>query len=189
MTRATALVASLIAVTLITLAASPAYARKYHRYLQANAYQTQSHDERYPVREAARETRPTKAKRTTTVKGSGSFGYSSLVARARGYVGTNPTGWSSLWCGRFMAMIAPQAAARIHNPNMAREWANAGRRISGPQVGAIAVMTRGKTGGHVGVVTGVDADGDPIIISGNAGGNRVQEFAYPRSRVYAYVMP
>jgi hypothetical protein len=43
-------------------------------------------------------------------------------------------------------------------------------------------------GGHVGVVSGIDAKGNPIIISGNHG-HRVAEATYSRGRVYAYVMP
>jgi hypothetical protein len=43
-------------------------------------------------------------------------------------------------------------------------------------------------GGHVGVVTGVDASGDPIILSGNHN-HTVAEAVYPRGRIYAYVMP
>jgi uncharacterized protein (TIGR02594 family) len=70
----------------------------------------------------------------------------------------------------------------------ANSFASYGRRVSGPQVGAIAVMTRGKNGGHVGIVSGVDASGNPIIISGNHG-HRVGEGVYPRGRVYAYVLP
>jgi len=50
------------------------------------------------------------------------------------------------------------------------------------------VLTRGKNGGHVGVVSGVDPHGNPIIISGNHG-RKVGEAIYPRSRVIAYVMP
>lgn len=112
---------------------------------------------------------------------------SDLVARARSYLGTNPTGWRRLWCARFMAMIAPEAAKRVKNPDWARDWTAAGRRVSGPQIGAIAVMTR-RGGGHVGVVSGVDAKGNPIIISGNHG-HRVAESVYRASRVVAYVVP
>ena len=43
-------------------------------------------------------------------------------------------------------------------------------------------------GGHVGVVSGLDGNGNPIIISGNHG-HRVAESVYPRGRIYAYVMP
>ena len=63
-----------------------------------------------------------------------------------------------------------------------------GQRVSGPQVGAIAVMSRGRRGGHVGIITGVDAKGNPIMISGN-NGNRVREAPVSRGRIYAYVMP
>jgi hypothetical protein len=49
-------------------------------------------------------------------------------------------------------------------------------------------MTRRGGGGHVGVVSGIDRRGNPIVVSGNHG-RRVAESVYPRSRVYAYVMP
>ena len=64
----------------------------------------------------------------------------------------------------------------------------AGLLVQGPEVGAIAVMNRGKSGGHVGVVSGLDEDGDPIIISGNYS-RRVAEAVYARSRIVAYVLP
>jgi hypothetical protein len=43
-------------------------------------------------------------------------------------------------------------------------------------------------GGHVGVVSGVDANGNPIVISGNHN-HTVAESVYPRGRIIAYVMP
>jgi uncharacterized protein (TIGR02594 family) len=43
-------------------------------------------------------------------------------------------------------------------------------------------------GGHVGIVSGIDAQGNPILISGN-NGNRVREAPVSRGRIYAYVMP
>ncbi len=72
--------------------------------------------------------------------------------------------------------------------DMANSFARYGTRVSGPQVGAIAVMSRGRRGGHVGIITGVDAQGNPIMISGN-NGNRVREAPVSRGRIYAYVMP
>lgn len=108
----------------------------------------------------------------------------SLVEKAKAYIGTNPTGWGSLWCGRFMGMIAPAAAERVSNPNMARAYLEL--PATTPQVGAIAVLSRGRKGGHVGVVSGFDDEGNPIIISGNHG-RRVGEGVYPKSRVIAYV--
>lgn len=120
--------------------------------------------------------------------GGVSFGGSALVDNARSYIGTNPTSRNSLWCARFMNMMLEKSGHRGTGSDMARSFAQYGRRVSGPQVGAIAVMSRGRNGGHVGVVSGIDARGNPIIISGNHG-RRVAESVYSRGRVYAYVMP
>ncbi len=59
--------------------------------------------------------------------------------------------------------------------------------MHGPEIGAIAVMGR-RGGGHVGVVLGIDANGNPIIVSGNHN-HTVAEAVYPRSRIITYVMP
>ena len=116
----------------------------------------------------------------------GGFGGGSLVADARRYLGTNPTGRRSLWCGAFMDKVLRDTGHR-GGGNLAKGYLHYGRRIAGPQVGAIAVMGR-RGGGHVGVVSGVDASGNPIVISGNHN-NTVAESVYPRSRILAYVMP
>lgn len=139
-------------------------------------------------RRASRAARNSHAAATTGVGGFGGFGGGGLVAEARRYIGTNPTGMSALWCARFMNMVLEKSGRRGTGSNMASSFASYGRRISGPQVGAIAVMSRGKRGGHVGVVSGIDDSGNPIIISGNHG-KRVAEATYSRGRVYAYVMP
>ncbi len=115
-------------------------------------------------------------------------GWPTLVREARKYMGTNPTDRSRLWCATFMNMVLAKAGYAGTNSDAARSFAQYGRRVSEPRVGAIAVLTRGKTGGHVGVVSGIDANGNPIIISGNHG-RKVGEAIYPRSRVIAYVMP
>lgn len=112
---------------------------------------------------------------------------SNLVAEARRWIGTNPTSRRSLWCARFMNFVLQRTGHRGTGSDMARSFASYGRRISGPQVGAIAVMSR-RGGGHVGVVSGIDASGNPIIISGNYR-HRVAEAVFPRRRIYAYVMP
>ncbi|MGY3470865.1 uncharacterized protein (TIGR02594 family) [Bradyrhizobium sp. LM6.11] len=120
---------------------------------------------------------------------SGGFsGGSGLVSEARRYVGGNPTGRGSLWCARFMNMVLEHTGHRGTGSDMASSFARYGTRVSGPQVGAIAVMSRGRGGGHVGIITGVDAQGNPIMISGN-NGNRVREAPISRGRIYAYVMP
>jgi uncharacterized protein (TIGR02594 family) len=118
---------------------------------------------------------------------SGGFSGSSLVAEARHYLGGNPTGRGSLWCARFMNMVLEKTGHRGTNSDLAASFAHYGQRVSGPQVGVIAVMGR-RGGGHVGIITGIDAQGNPIMISGN-NGNRVREAPVSRGRIYAYVMP
>lgn len=110
----------------------------------------------------------------------------SLVSEARKYIGTNPTGRGSLWCGAFMDLVLKRTG---HNGggNLASAYARYGTRVSGPQVGAIAVMGR-RGGGHVGVVSGIDPNGNPIIVSGNHN-HTVAELVYPAGRINAYVLP
>ncbi|HWK94099.1 MAG TPA: TIGR02594 family protein [Pseudolabrys sp.] len=115
-------------------------------------------------------------------------GWPALVKEARKYMGTNPTARDRLWCATFMNMVLAKVGYSGTNSDAARSFAQYGRRIHEPRVGAIAVLTRGKNGGHVGVVSGIDPSGNPIIISGNHG-RKVGEAIYPRSRVIAYVMP
>jgi uncharacterized protein (TIGR02594 family) len=134
----------------------------------------------------ARHARDRIASEATPSLGGGFGGSSSLVAEARRYLGTNPTGRRSLWCGAFMDKVLRETGHK-GGGNLAKGYLNYGRRVSGPQVGAIAVMGR-RGGGHVGVVSGVDANGNPIIVSGNHN-HTVAESVYPRSRIIAYVEP
>jgi len=116
-----------------------------------------------------------------------SGGGSSLVMEARHYLGGNPTSRGTLWCARFMNMVLEHTGHRGTGSDMASSFAHYGHRISGPEVGAIAVMGR-RGGGHVGIITGIDTHGNPIMISGN-NGNRVREAPVSRGSIYAYVMP
>lgn len=113
----------------------------------------------------------------------------SLLEKAQKFVGTNPTGWASLWCARFIAMLAPDLAAKVDNPNWARDWADL-PHTKNPKPGDIAVLRRGR-GGHIGVVKTLDRNGNPILISGNTSGRRghrvVAEGKFSKSRVIAYV--
>jgi uncharacterized protein (TIGR02594 family) len=116
-----------------------------------------------------------------------SFGSSDVVAEARRYIGGNPTGRGSLWCARFMNLVLEHSGHHGTGSDMASSFASYGQRVSGPQIGAIAVMGR-RGGGHVGVVSGIDAAGNPIVVSGN-NRNQVREAPISRGRIYAYVMP
>jgi len=127
---------------------------------------------------------------SSTVSGamtSSGFGSSNVVAEARRYIGGNPTSRATLWCARFMNMVLQRTGFHGTGSDAARSFASYGERVSGPQVGAIAVMAR-RGGGHVGIVSGIDAAGNPILISGN-NRNRVVEAPISRRRVYAYVIP
>jgi uncharacterized protein (TIGR02594 family) len=131
---------------------------------------------------------------TATANGLGasvssfSAAVSNVVAEARRYLdGGNPTGRSTLWCARFMNMVLEHTGHSGTGSDLAASFAHYGHRVSGPEVGAIAVMAR-RGGGHVGVVSGIDAQGNPIVISGNYG-NRVREAKISRGRIYAYVLP
>jgi uncharacterized protein (TIGR02594 family) len=115
-----------------------------------------------------------------------SSGSSALIEEARRYIGGNPTGRRSLWCGAFMDMVLRRTGHR-GGGNLALGYLRYGERVAGPQVGAIAVLGR-RGGGHVGVVSGIDAKGNPIVISGNHN-RRVAESTYPRRRIIAYVIP
>ncbi|AMN39684.1 TIGR02594 family protein [Rhodoplanes sp. Z2-YC6860] len=118
----------------------------------------------------------------------GSGGGNSIVAEARRWLGTNPTSRRTLWCARFMNFVLKRVGLSGTSSDLAQSFASYGHRLSGPKVGAIAVMHRGRGGGHVGVVSGFDGRGNPIIISGNHS-HRVAEAVYSRGRIYAYVTP
>ncbi|MBY0381793.1 MAG: TIGR02594 family protein, partial [Xanthobacteraceae bacterium] len=75
-------------------------------------------------------------------EGFGFGGGSSVVAEARRYLGGNPTGRSRLWCARFMNFVLQRTGHRGTGSDMASSFAHYGQRVSGPEVGAIAVMSR-----------------------------------------------
>ena len=205
------LVALALCSTAFAATATPAAARSHHASRRlAHAYETGHHARRhfayhyhrirYLARRSGRDhsiayQRLHKAANSYASVGpdevSGhtamSGGSSDLVSEARRYLGGNPTGRASLWCARFMNMVLAKTGHRGTGSDMAASFASYGHRVSGPQVGAIAVMGR-RGGGHVGIITGVDARGNPIMISGN-NGNRVKEAPISRGRIYAYVMP
>ncbi|WP_244500366.1 hypothetical protein [Methyloceanibacter methanicus] len=87
------------------------------------------------------------------------------VAPGRHSVGPRP----GRWCGWYMRTQLGGGPEY----NLARNWANRGRSLNGPRVGAVVVWPH-----HVGLITGKTKDGQWIVRSGNDGG-RVRE--RPRS--------
>jgi uncharacterized protein (TIGR02594 family) len=174
--------------------ARPAHKARHHAVAAVASSQNNNadRDDRYPnlaaaqpaVREATQGSKQTR--RAHAGDAFGGFTTNSLVSEARSYLGTNPTGRGSLWCGAFMDLVLKKTG-HAGGGNLASAYARYGTRVSTPQVGAIAVMGR-RGGGHVGVVSGIDPNGNPIIVSGNH--NRtVAESVYPRGRITAYVLP
>jgi uncharacterized protein (TIGR02594 family) len=185
-------VAILLCSVAFAALAAPAFARSTHRtalrhHAARVAVQPQNSgttsDDRYPVLAAQAVAEGTvRGRRGHTGDAYGGATSDSLVSEARKYLGTNPTGRGRQWCGAFMDMVLKHTG-HAGGGNLARSYARYGTRVSGPQVGAIAVMNH-----HVGVVSGIDPNGNPIIVSGNH--NRtVAESVYPRGRIAAYVMP
>jgi uncharacterized protein (TIGR02594 family) len=110
-----------------------------------------------------------------------------LVMIAQSQLGNGAIyGRATLWCGRFMNWALARAGYSGTGSDMAKSFLSFPHTT--PHVGAIAVFNRGGKYGHVGIVTGFDAEGNPIIISGNHG-HRVARGVYPRRRVLAYVAP
>jgi uncharacterized protein (TIGR02594 family) len=181
---------------LLGLFSGPVQARRYRQASPASALTC---DDRYPhtceVRSSELTPRRLRKARTTrsddSARGRSAIAMpsnpSSLVSEARRWIGTNPTGKANLWCARFMNFVLERAGYRGTGSDLAMSFRHYGRSVSGPQVGAIAVLSR-RGGGHVGIVSAVDANGNPVIISGNHG-RRVGEGVYSRGRVIAYVMP
>ena len=205
------LVAFALCSTAFAVSVTPAAARSHHgsrRFAHAHdaGHHTRRHFAYHRIRHLARRSRWDASVATlrtsrlrnayasvppdtfsSTAAMSGNSGSSDLVSEARRYLGGNPTSRASLWCARFMNLVLQRTGHRGTGSDMASSFASYGQRISGPQVGAIAVMGR-RGGGHVGIITGIDASGNPIMISGN-NGNRVREAPVSRGRIYAYVMP
>lgn len=93
------------------------------------------------------------------------------------------------WCGVAVAAWM-QAAGVTPLPRFwmrARAWADWGQPLPWAALGAVAVFSR-KGGGHVGLVTGEDQDGNLLILGGNQG-NAVNIRAFPRDRLLAFRWP
>jgi hypothetical protein len=102
-------------------------------------------------------------------------------------LGTNPTGWKRLWCARSLNLWLQQSGKRGCGGDSAISCLEAGRRLPGPQVGAIAVLKH-----HVGIVKEIQ-DRHVVLVSGNnrgrPGARTVGISKYARASVVGYVWP
>jgi uncharacterized protein (TIGR02594 family) len=114
-----------------------------------------------------------------------------VVALAERYIGTNPTTMRRLWCANFVGLMEKKVGRAGTGSNMARSYDQYGKKISRGEVrrGDIAVMSRGKRGGHVGYFVEWAPNGKAVIISGNSRGGKVSKGQYALSRIYSWRRP
>ncbi len=119
-----------------------------------------------------------------------SGGGGNLAATAKKYEGTNPTGRSSLWCADFINLVLRESGDSGTRLRASRSFLQWGEPAPDNCINCIAVFSRGKNKdkGHVGVVIGRDAQGNPIVVSGNHN-HMVGEATYPKERVLGYRLP
>lgn len=117
----------------------------------------------------------------TKAKNSISASANNLADKAAQYMGATASQLGlprSLWCADFMNMLVGGSDRR------AISYASRGTKAQHGCINCVAVTTR-KGGAHVGVVSGYDESGNPIIVSGNHN-KRVGVAAYDKRRIIAY---
>lgn len=91
---------------------------------------------------------------------------SDLVATARMFIGSNPTGWDHVWCARFGRMVLQRSGRPDPGPDYdkATNWLRIGRPAPKGAPGSWVVW-----GSHLGLVVQPTRPGYAIVISGNTG--------------------
>ncbi len=93
------------------------------------------------------------------------------------------------WCAAFVNAVLATQGVQGTGSLSARSFLNFGTETNNPTAGDLVVLRRGRDErqGHVGFLTGFDRNGNPRIVSGNAGGGReVTEQTFNRSDVLGY---
>jgi uncharacterized protein (TIGR02594 family) len=176
-------VQTLVALAAVTAVGSPAFAtgpKKEERFVLSSAVEARHRTDNT----AAISTIAPKTEQKETVFNIGLEALKWVGATSR-QVGVP---YPDLWCADFINFVLRRTGHPTTNSRAAKSFLDYGKRIDSPRVGAIVVLTRGKNGGHVGIVRGTDGAGNIIVISGNHG-NKVWESPYPKSRVLGYVIP
>ncbi len=92
-----------------------------------------------------------------------------------------PRAWCAWWLRRHLNIA--RSAFPPYQYNLARAFAKIGTPAHKGCTKCIAIFSRGK-GGHVGIVESWDANGNPVILSGNFNG-RVDTAPHPVNRLLA----
>lgn len=95
---------------------------------------------------------------------------------------------SRLWCADAANKWLRDAGHRGTGSRRAKDFLAHGRRLSGPQPGAIAVYHRGKNGGHVAIVESVNGN-TVTLVSGNCGRQGVCRYTRSAGAAIAYMWP
>ncbi len=102
-------------------------------------------------------------------------------------IGTNPTGWKRLWCAKSLNLWLQRSGKKGCGGDTAISCLTAGRKLTEPQIGALAVMAH-----HVGIVKEVGGS-SVTLVSGNnkgkPGARKVGISKYGKGRIIAYVWP
>lgn len=118
-----------------------------------------------------------------------SFGGAPWLSAAQRSLGAGPGQLGvrrNLWCAAGVNKWLRQSGYRGTGSDAARSFSRYGV-ATGPRPGAIAVMSRGRRGGHVAIVV-KDLGNKVLTVSPNHGG-RVRYATYSKSRIYAYRWP
>jgi uncharacterized protein (TIGR02594 family) len=92
------------------------------------------------------------------------------------------------WCASYVSGVLETAGIKSARTAWARGHLKWGVKLDGPAIGAIVVLERGPTSGHVGFVVGKDAAGHVMIHGGNQG-DAVNEKPFVIGRVLGYRWP
>jgi uncharacterized protein (TIGR02594 family) len=114
----------------------------------------------------------------------------TLLATARRSLGANHRSLGvprSLWCADAVNIWLSRSGMTPVPSRRARDMVKAGRRISRPQPGAIAVFKRGRGGGHVAIVDKVEAGGFTAVSPNYSG--KVSLVRYRTASAIAFVLP
>jgi len=111
-----------------------------------------------------------------------------VIAEAARWIGSgNITGKPGPWRASFANFVLRRTGRPPLGNDIVSSALGYGKRLSGPRVGALAVLsTRRGCAGHAGFVAGVNADDSIRLISGNWG-RRVADATISQRQVVAFV--
>ena len=92
------------------------------------------------------------------------------------------------WCASFVSAVLELTQIQSARSAWARSYLNWGVKLPFPALGAVAVLERGPSSGHVGFVVGQAAGGDIVLLGGNQA-DMVKISAFAVRRVLGYRWP